>query len=58
VQETTLRTKALLDNMYMKTLTLLKQHHAALTKAVYVSAFFFFSVSYQYILQERDIEGM
>jgi ATP-dependent Zn protease len=36
VQETTLRTKALLDNMYMKTLTLLKQHHAALTKAVYV----------------------
>jgi hypothetical protein len=42
----------------MKTLTLLKQHHAALTKAVYVSGFFFFSVSFQYILQERDIEGM
>jgi hypothetical protein len=42
----------------MKTLTLLKQHHAALTKAVYVSAFFFFSISFQYILQERDIEAM
>lgn len=32
------RSKALLDKTYQQTLRLLKQHHAALTKAIYVSS--------------------